>query len=719
MKLFFSNKFATGHSVGYRSFKLQSIKLQSIDLQSTLRPLGLAAALLSAAAMAETVTVPEIVVTADFRPSELQSTPASLTVMTEEVIKSRSAQHIEELINLAPNVNFSSGSSRARYFQIRGIGERSQFAEPINPSVGFLIDEIDFSGIGTAGTMFDVEQVEVLRGPQGTRYGANALAGLINVRTKAPTEALSAEIEASVADYDSYSLGAAVSGPLVQEKLLGRLALQQYESDGFIDNTFLNRDDTNNRDELTARGKLRWLASDDVLVDTTLLHVDIDNGYDAFSLDNDRKTRSDDPGHDRQRTTALALDIGWNINDALSLESIMSVTESDLEYGYDEDWTFVGFDPWEYSSKDNYVRDRDSYSLEFRLVSDEAGKIFSDSTDWLMGVYHQSKDEDLLREYTYLSENFSSQYDTDNTAIYGQLDTALSEKLTLTTGLRLEQWSADYQDSNALAIDTDEDLWGGKLGLDYQLNDQHMIYGSFARGYKAGGVNTDGSLEDDERDFGTEYLLNLEGGVKSLWMDNRLSSRISLFYAQREDQQVKGSILITREDGSTEFIDYIVNAGEGKNYGAEAEFDWLLNDSTQLFANLGLLETEIDDYITPDGLDQGGRDQAHAPAYQFAIGGEHRFGQYWFVRAEVEGKDGFYFSDRHNEKSDSYELVNARIGYRADQWSAVLWGRNLLDEDYETRGFGFANDPRDEYTSTGYTQLGEPRMIGVTLNWKL
>ena len=147
---------------------------------------GLAAFCQSSSASAQDsapVSIEEIRVTADFRASADLDIASSVTVMTEEVIASRGAQHIEELVNAIPNVNYAAGSNRARFFQIRGIGERSQFVAPINPSVGVLIDNVDFSGAGTIATTMDIEQVEVLRGPQGTRYGANALAGLINIRS--------------------------------------------------------------------------------------------------------------------------------------------------------------------------------------------------------------------------------------------------------------------------------------------------------------------------------------------------------------------------------------------------------------------------------------------------------------------------------------------------------------------------------------------------------
>jgi len=145
-------------------------------------------------------TLEEIVVTADFRDVALLNTGNSITVMDSETIARREARHLEQVLNLAPNVNYSSGASRGRFIQIRGIGERSQFVEPLNPSVGLLIDGIDFSGIGGAATTLDLKQIEILRGPQGTLYGANALAGLVNLTTNEPTESYDGRIETSVAE---------------------------------------------------------------------------------------------------------------------------------------------------------------------------------------------------------------------------------------------------------------------------------------------------------------------------------------------------------------------------------------------------------------------------------------------------------------------------------------------------------------------------------------
>jgi outer membrane receptor protein involved in Fe transport len=679
------------------------------------------AALLSSNTLASDITLEPIVVNADFRPSEIQKTPISITNIDSVQIQERGAQHLEDVLNMAPNVNMSSGGSRSHYFQIRGIGERSQFKAPINPSVGLIIDDIDFSRSGGSATLFDIDQVEVLRGPQGTRFGANALAGVINLSSKEATNELDIHFEATAAEYDTFSTGIAVGGPLIKDKLLGRVALHMNKSDGYIDNDFLNRENTNKRDEMTIRTNLKWLVSDDLTLSLHYLHLDIDNGYDAFTFGNNRTTLSDDPGNDIQNTHAFSVRADWDISNQVRLESIVTYSNSDLEYSYDEDWSYAGqFDGslFPYSSFDQYFRDRDNHSVEFRLLSNEDGRLFNNTTDWLIGFYHARQDEDLERNYTYLSSVFNSSYETNNTAIFGQLDSALTDKLTLITGLRVEFWDADYGDSDQLDIETDETLYGGKVGLNYQFNDDHLLYTSVSRGYKAGGVNTDGTLPSNARDFETEYLWNVEAGIKSLWLDGALKTNLALFYAKRKNQQVKSSLLTLRDDNSTEFVDYLSNAAKGENMGLEAEADWLVNSSWRLFANIGLLRATFDEYNDPDGIDVSGRRQAHAPSYQFAAGTEVYLGQNWTLRANVEGKDDFYFSDRHNAKSSGYALVNAGIEYTFDSWKINLWARNLLDKDYAVRGFGsFGNNPGNGYVTETYIQQGEPRIIGGTISY--
>jgi outer membrane receptor protein involved in Fe transport len=674
----------------------------------------------------------EVLVTAEFRNIPLLEQAASTSIVSAAAIQQHAAQHLQDILNLAPNVNYASGASRARFFQIRGIGERSQFQEPLNPSIGFIIDDIDFSGLGTAGTLFDVQQVEVLRGPQGTLHGANALAGLINIRTEQPAAEPGLRLEGMMADYQTYSAGIVSTGPVVANSLLYRIGVNSYRSDGFYDNVYLDRSDTSNRQETSVRGKLRWLVGDHHTLDLTAMYIDINNGYDAFSLDNNRRTLSDRPGDDRQQSTALGLNWQGNLS-LLDVVALASLARSDSEYSYDEDWSFVGIAPgWEYSSFDQYLRDRDSYSAELRLLSNDQSRLLKGRGEWVAGVYYLGNREQLRRRYTYLSDDFRSNFNTDTLAVFGQLDTALTDSLTLITGLRWERRATDYDDSNGVRSKPDKGLWGGRITLEYALGDSHLLYGGLSRGYRANGVNAailanaatvaDPELTQRMRALQTyeeEFLLNYEIGFKGRFLADSLSIRLALFYMDRQDQQVRGSLVLPRDDGSSQFIDYVANAAEGNNYGLELELDWQAGERLAFHAGIGLLATRFEDYINADGVDLSGREQAQAPNYQYALGGRLDLGRGFYLRLDLEGKDDFFFSDRHDVTAPAYDLVHARLGYDLGRWSLALWGRNLTDEDYAVRGFGsFGNDPRKEYAVEPYYQYGDPRLIGISASYR-
>lgn len=681
--------------------------------KSTYTKSALALAILSAnhslADENNSFSLPSIVVTSGFRGVALQDVPTSLTVVNEETITERNADHLEDLISLAPNVNSSSGASHAKYFQIRGIGERSQFIGPINPSVGVIMDGIDMSNIGGAATMLDAEQVEVLRGPQGTLYGANALAGLINIRSADPSTMTKGNIETTIGSHNTRRFSAAVGGP-VNEKIGYRVAFESNQSDGFTENLHLGSDDTSNIDETLFRGKLRIEATDNHMIDLTAFYADIDNGYDAFSLDNTRSTLSDKPGHDRQETSALALKSTWTGHDAFTLETSLSYSQSDLEYGYDEDWVFSGFHADGYNAFDNYIRDNKTATAEVRLVSAPGAELFNNSTSWATGLYYYNRSSDLRRVYTYLANDFTSEFDTTRISAYGQLESALSDTYILTTGLRIEHSESEYKDNDGASSNPDDLLVGGRVALEYLASENTTIYGLISRGYKVGGFNADGSLPENLKEFETEYLWNYELGSKGNWLDNSLQTQIAFFIQQRDDAQIKGYRTITNPGGGTSFVDYVGNTEEAYSYGLEAEARWSLNSTVSLFGSLGLLNTKLKD----DSAKFDGRDSAQSPSYQYSLGATFNHGKGWFSGLDVEGKDEYFFSDSHNQKSDAYTLLNARVGYKTKDWNVSLWGRNLTDQEVSVRGFYFGNDPRSGYADTKYTQLGAPRQIGVT-----
>ena len=656
----------------------------------------------------------EIVVNADYRQSKISEISSSITVLDERLIQRKNAQHLEDILFNAPNVNFSSGASRARFYQIRGIGERGQFLEPLNSSVGVIIDGVDFSGIGNAALLYDIEQVEILLGPQGTRYGSNALAGLINLQSKAPTDETTYGLQIESANYDSSGLAGYFSGSL-SKKLRYRISAQNLQSDGFNTNQFLLKK-TNHRDEGIVRGKLDWSLSDYIQVDITASTIDIDNGYDAFSLDNVRDTISDQPGFDRQQSEILSTKVSLTQFEKFKVEVLAGYADSETEYAYDEDWVFGGFHPWEYSSNDQYFRNRETASAELRFVSSNSGLIFSDTTDWVFGLYSLQQEVDLRRVYTFLPAQFSSRYDINRFAVYGEVNSYLNDNLILSLGVRGENFRAAYFDSSDVNFTPNDNLYGGKLALTYKTSRNSLVYGSISRGYKTGGFNTDGSLDSDLRAFNEEELINYELGFKGALYNNQLQAQLALFLMERDDVQISSSVVRTRPDGSSEFIDYVGNAAAGSNYGLEMLVNFKATNNITFHGALGLLETEYRNFINSAGDNLDGRQQAHAPDYQYTLGIDVKISSKLELGVNIQGKDSFYFSDSHSARSKEYNLVNASLSYNWNEWRLTLWGRNLNDEDYLVRGFFFGNDPRDNYTAKGYTQLGEPIRYGLTLN---
>ncbi|AEY01911.1 TonB-dependent receptor [Oceanimonas sp. GK1] len=652
-------------------------------------------------------TLAPVLVTSSFREDTLQDTAASVSVLNEERLEQPGKDHLEDVLAQAPNVNLSAGASRGKFYQIRGVGERSQFIGVVNPSVGVVVDGIDMSAMAGGATLLDARQVEVLRGPQGSLYGANALAGLINIRASEPTKTTEGNAELTLGQYNTRNLSAAVGGPLTN-KVGYRLAAQRNLSDGFITNDYHHTDNTNNIDETLLRSKFRIEASEDLDLDLSAFYANIDNGYDAFSLDNSRHTLSDQPGHDRQKTLALSGTASWYGHSAYTLQTSLAVNLSELEYGYDVDWANPGLGG--YSATDNYQRDERGATADVRFISTEESALFDGRTAWTGGIYFFHRSSDLTRHYTYLPAGFTSEYEANRMATYGELETVLTDKLTLINGLRVEQDRTQYSDSDGNGSDPVDMLWGGRVALEYQVDDSQMYYALISRGYKVGGYNATGNLPNELRDFDAETLWNYEIGGKHSLLDDTLHTQVALFFQQRDDAQISAYRNVLRPDNSTDYIDYTANAERAYSYGLEAQAQWQASAALEIYGSLGLLDTRLEEA----GAYFDGRDAAHAPEYQFALGASLDLGSGWFTGLDVEGKDTFYFSDSHDARSDAYALLHARFGYQRDHWSITLWGRNLTDEDYAVRGFQFGNDPRKGYVTEDYIQLGAPRLFGVT-----
>jgi len=669
---------------------------------------------------AETTRLEEVFVTATWLETPVEELPASVSVLGSETVRDAATHHLEELLPQVPSLSWAGASSRPRYFQLRGIGELEQYQGAPNPSVGFLVDEIDFSGIGMVATLFDVEQVEVLRGPQGTRYGANALAGLIKVKTREPRPERELEIEATGGEDGLVGAGLVAGGALGRsgDGSAWRVALERTASNGFRRNAFLERDDTNERDELTARLRIRLLPADGWTADLTLMHADLDNGYDAFAIDNSLVTQSDRPGRDAQRSTGASADLSWDVADGLVLRSITGWADSSIVASFDGDWGNDAFwdDAGPYDFFSLTERERSTLSQDLR-VTGSAG----DDWDWVAGAYLLRLEEDNAQrdEGRYLGDVFEraldSRYRATSVAGYGQVDRRIGRGTMLSAGLRLEQRDATYRDSDGFAFSPRDTMWGGQVSLTRELGESLHAWASLARGFKAGGFNIGVAIPEERLEFGPEYAWSAEAGIKGRWDGRGLAADVSVFFLRREDQQVATSFQADPQDPLT-FVYYTDNAARGRAYGLEGSVDWQATDRWRLSGSLSLMDSEYLGYTLPDRV-LDGREWAHAPAWKYSLSATWRHPRGWMARADLSGQDAFYFDASHDERAGAYSLLNLRAGYEAEAWSVHVWLRNAFGERYPLRGFYFGNEPPD-FPPKVYVRLGDPRQAGVTARFR-
>lgn len=671
----------------------------------------------------------EVVVTAGFREHRLMDSGGSVSVVPAEVIESRGARHLEDTLATAPNVNFAAGGSRARFVQMRGVGDLEQFTDPKHyPSVGIVMDGIELSNVATAALLLDTEQVEILRGPQGTRFGASALAGIVNIRGRDPGEAFEAQVETGVGNLGSWMVSAAAGGAL-SEHLGARFAIRQNSRDGFMKNAALRRDDTQDLDELAMRGRLVWQPRQDLSADLTFLYVDTDNGYDAFTLDNSRTSLADEPGKDAQEVAALAGRVSYDLPHAGRVQLLTTWTTADELYSYDEDWVFRGFcdgvrcDPaFEYSATDAIRRERDQFSTDLRWLH-EHGR-----ARWAAGAYVHVRDEDMERQRFGV---FDSRYDTYRYALYGELELALADRLTARLGARGEAFNDTYRDSLGLDLQSNDTFWSGNATLEYVVHPGTLLYTTLARGAKPGGVNTGATsvapfvaarfqpFIDARRQFDTETLFSKEVGIKGHYF-GRLDVQLAAFHMTRKDAQLESWLW---DAANFIFVGTLDNVDDAENYGVELALDLALTRNLSWLGRVGYLETEVE-RMTVFDLDLDAfrtlrdRDQTKAPRWTY------HFGLRWQPLPAltgtlgVEGRSRHYFGYHHDGRLDGYTVLNASLAYRWRQLTVRGWARNLTNNDYAVHGLYFANDPRDGFSvNRSYEQRGEPRVYALELSY--
>ena len=677
----------------------------------------------------EPVILDSLRVTADLWASPLDRIAASVTVMDEAALKQSDVRHFSDLVDQIPNLSWTGATSRPRYLQIRGVGENSQYeGETPDSAVRFLLDDLDLTGLGSIGSSFDLQQVEVLRGPQAGAFGANAAGGIVRLVSNAPTPIWTGQTEVRVGSDSLRSVGLAVGGPLIEsdpKQLMMRVALQQNESDGFRYNRTVNAD-TNARDEFTGRLRLTWNPHELWTWEAAVVFADFDSGFDAYALDNNGEfTYSDQPGRDEQRTLAGSLRGTYHGWDAARVTSVTSGARTHSRYAYDDDWTAAS-----YMGFSDLNRTRWVLNQELRLDSDPARDTGTWIDRWTVGAFYSATDE--VSRYTNESpwslRTLKTTYHSKNTALFGKINHDISGQTRVIFGLRGEtididgdgftskfrKGSATYDPTTTLTPQFDDTMIGGKLTLEHDLSPRELLFVTLSRGYKSGGINIDARIDPttDPLTYDTETLWNFEAGLRGNWADGRVSGELTGFYLQRKNTQVRDSAGF---GGSYRF--FTDNGNDAYVYGLEAAGSFAITEVWSLKGSIGLMRSELDQFTLSNGNTGGGRELANAPRYGYTIGTRYGAATGFFGSADFVRRASQFDSNSQNEARREFEVVNVSVGYAWERWSVTLWAKNLFDEQYDNRVFFFGNEGPN-YTATRYEDRAAPQQVGITGSYR-
>ncbi|WP_321413815.1 TonB-dependent receptor [uncultured Desulfobacter sp.] len=324
--------------------------------------------------------------------------------------------------------------------------------------------------------------------------------------------------------------------------------------------------------------------------------------------------------------------------------------------------------------------EEDKISQEVRLSSN------TEKMNWVAGIYYDKDDSKGVTFYGPLTMDRDT--GGEAYAFFGQLRYALTPKMGVTGGLRYETQDKDMQDySTGNSFDDTWDDIAPKFSVDYAITEQVMGYATVAKGFRSGGFN---AMSNDSKydSYDSEELWSYEIGVKSQLLENRLIVNGALFYMDIDDMQVTESL----GDGRN----YITNAGTAVSYGAELEVQAKITPQFTMTASAGYTNVEFDEYQDAAG-DYRDNKAPNVPEYTFAIGGQYRPGNGFYAGVDLVGVGKTYLERTNTYKRDAYQLINAKVGYEAENWDIYLYGKNIFDEDYskEDADFKYYSDPRE------------------------
>ncbi len=668
------------------------------------------------------VALGPIVVTGELQQRTLQDAQSSVAVFTGEELDQSPDHDLFDLADRTPNVTQQGGGFG---FTIRGIAEGGVgnigSGSTINVTVdGASIPPAQSVRTGPTST-WDLAQAEILRGPQSTQRGRNALAGAIVVRTQDPVFAREFKGRADYGSFDETRFAVAGNLPLVEDTLAVRVAAEDYRSDGDIKDRFTG-EDVGDGSLRTVRGKVRYQPTD--RLDIVLGHTVTENEFSGQSIDPDvwpQRRVNSSPQEVKGDNDLTNLRVAYTFSPAWSIDAETSYFTNDYELFQ----TANPADP--NGANGERLIDESAFSQELRV------KYAGGGLDAVLGAYYAKTHRDLTFEAEVAdatvflpvppgtSARFGNTEDTDveNYAVFGEVEYRFLPDWRVIAGARYDNEQRDTLLSSSTVLippiipipssppqesSASYDAFLPKLGIVYDWNDNISHGITVQRGYRAGGSGVEfGTGRPFE--FDPEFTTNYEYSLRSTWLDERLTINANLFYTQWEDQQV------TTPGPSGTFLDSTIeNAGESELYGGELETRFLATNNLDLFFNLGYVKTKFVDFPSRDQagnpINLEGNEFPQAPRLTGAVGGSYYFPKGYEIHLNGSYTDQSYYTANNDpgELSDSFFLVNARVGYQADDWSVFAYARNLFDKQYLSRR-------RVDNADTA----GDSRVVGVSV----
>jgi iron complex outermembrane recepter protein len=661
------------------------------------------------------IKLPTVTVTAQKEAEDKQKVPVSVTAVPDATLEGAGVHIVSEAAIFAPNTFFTEWSARKLSIaRFRGIG-----SSPNNPGITTYIDGVpQLNANSSSLELLDVEQVEFVRGPQSALFGRNTLGGLVSISSARPSlGAWTGALSVPFGNRGSWAVRGGASGPLMKDKVSLGVSFAQIDREGFTVND-VTGNDIDSRSAFTGKAQLLFVPN---AAWEGRVIVTGERARDGDYALNDIAALRENPFHASRDFEGFAdRDIFGTTFLLRRAEGPITVTSTTGFLNWKtQDVTDLDYTPFPAATRDNTEEDF-QFTQEVRFASSDGAAItLSDAARlrWQGGVFlfTQAYEQDAINTGSGINQHSPrSTLDDFGLGFFGQGTVTFNDRFDLIAGARF-----DYEDKSATletffepaiapptSIDADESFSNvsPQFAAAYRVQPDKTVYGTVGAGYKAGGFNSASPAGSEA--YGEEHTWHVEGGVKTMWADGRISANAAVFYINWDDLQLN----VPNPNVPAQF--FVSNVGKAESKGVEFELGARAAPGLDLLAAFGYTHARFGSGAASSGISVEGNKIPNTPDYTFSIGGQYStvVGPATIVgRADAVFYGSFQYDDHNSLGQDAYSLVNLRLGATGRFLLAELLVRNAFDTRYIPLAFPYPN-----FAPSGFVgEMGAPRTVSV------